>query len=67
MITVCWKWVRHGGDERWAGTSDADRAALELGLRLAATTADTVTVVSVGDAGAERGLREALAAGARRA
>ena len=35
MIAVCWKWVTADGDERWAGVSDADRAALEIGLRLA--------------------------------
>jgi len=70
VITVCWKWTRYGGtagDDRWAGTSDCDQAALEVGLRLAATRDDTVTVISVGDAGSARGLRAALAAGASRA
>ena len=66
MITVAWKWV--GVDERWAGVSDADRAALEVGLRLGEhRDGESVTVVSVGPAGVERGLREALAAGAGRA
>lgn len=46
-----------------AGMSDADSAALALGLSLA----DEVTVVCVGGSGADRTLREALAAGARRA
>jgi electron transfer flavoprotein beta subunit len=67
MIAVCWKWVAADGDERWAGVSDADRAALEVGLRLADAGGDTVTVVGVGPAGAEVGLREALAVGAGRA
>ncbi len=67
VIVVCWKWVAGDGDERWAGVSEPDRTALELGLRLAEARDDTVTVVSVGDAGAARGLREALAVGAARA
>ncbi len=67
MIAVCWKWVTADGDARWAGISDADRAALEVGLQLAAAGDDAVTVVSVGGAGAEAGLREALAVGAARA
>ena len=68
MIAVCWKWVAGSdGDVRWAGVSDADRAALEVGLALADTTADTVTVVMLGGTGAETGLRAALAAGAARA
>lgn len=57
-------------DERWSGVSDADRAALEVGLRLADADADAgrdVAVVSVGGPGGERGLREALAIGATRA
>ena len=64
VIVVCWKWVAADGDERWAGVSDADRAALEVGLRLAEASGDTVTVVTVGEPGAEHGLREALAVGA---
>ena len=41
MIGVCWKWVVGAdGDERWAGVSDADRAALEVGLALADDTGD---------------------------
>lgn len=65
MITVAWKWV--GSDERWAGVSEPDRAALEVGLRLAERAPDGVTVVSVGPPSVEVGLREALAAGATRA
>jgi electron transfer flavoprotein beta subunit len=64
VIAVCWKWVATGGDDRWAGVSDADRAALEVGLRLAEATGDQVTVASVGGPGAEHGLREAVATGA---
>ena len=68
MISVCWKWVVGAdGDERWAGVSDADRAALEVALRLAEGDPDGVTIVSVGGPGADAGLREALAAGATRA
>ena len=67
MIGVCWKWVAAGDDERWAGVSESDRAALEVALGLAATSGDTVTVVSVGGPGAETGLREALAVGAAQA
>lgn len=67
MIAVCWKWVAADGDERWAGVSDADRAALEVALRLAASAGDVVTVVALGAASAEHGLREALAVGAARA
>ena len=66
-IAVCWKWVGDGADERWAGVSAADEAALEVALRLAAARGDTVTLVSVGASGAERGLRTALAVGAAHA
>jgi electron transfer flavoprotein beta subunit len=66
VIVACWKWVATG-DERSAGISPADQAALEVALRLAAVTEDTVVVICVGPTAAERGLREALAAGAERA
>lgn len=66
MIAVCWKWVSAGDDERWAGVSESDRAALEVALGLAARSGDEVTVVSAGSPGAEFGLREALAVGAAR-
>ena len=64
-ICVCWRWV--GDDPRWGGVSDADRAALEVGLRLADRRGDTVEVVALGPPAAEEALREALAVGARRA
>jgi electron transfer flavoprotein beta subunit len=67
VIAVCWKWVAADGDERWAGVSEADRAALEVGLQLAAADGDTVTLVGVGPAGSDVGLREALAIGASHA
>lgn len=67
MIVVAWKWVAADGDDRAAGTSLADEAALEVALRLGEATADHVTVVSVGPASSERGLRGALAAGATHA
>jgi electron transfer flavoprotein beta subunit len=70
-IAVCWKWVAVDGDRvstavpdrRWAGVSPADRAALEIGLRIAGHDG-WVTVISMGPPEAERCLREALAAGA---
>lgn len=65
MIVVAWKWIG-SGDERGYGTSDADRAALEVGLRLAEQTSDAVDVVTVGPPGSESPLREAVAAGATR-
>jgi electron transfer flavoprotein beta subunit len=67
VIVACWKWVTANHDERWAGISAADQAALEVALHLADAGDDEVVVVSVGRAAAERGLREALAAGAARA
>lgn len=66
MIAVCWKWVAPGGDPRWAGVSESDRAALELALQLRAVTGDDITVVTVAGPGAEGALREALAVGAAR-
>ena len=70
-ITVCWKWVsvddgHDSADARWAGVSPADEAALELALELRDAHGD-VTVVSVGPAGADAALRDALAAGATKA
>lgn len=66
-VAVCWKWIAPGGDDRWGGVSDADRAALEVALVIAEATDDHVDVVTVGPSSAERGLRDALAVGARRA
>jgi len=70
-IAVCWKWVSldrdHDVDERWAGVSAADEAALEVALsirdRLGPDRAD-VSVTCLGPAGAEDVLRVALATGA---
>ena len=67
VIVVCWKWVTAGDDERWAGVSESDRAALEVALGLAATTGDEVTVVTVGGPAPRSGCGEALAVGATRA
>ncbi len=64
-VIVCWRWV--GADARWGGVSDADRAALEIGLRLAETARSKVEVVAVGPPEAEVALREAIAVGASRA
>jgi len=68
-VLVCLKWVAHPGephDERYAGASPADRAALELALQQAAAIGTTVTAVTVGPKGADRVLRDAFAAGATR-
>ena len=67
MIAVCVKWVDglgEPGDDRFAGISAADQAAIELALRHAAASSTTVTVVTVGPVAAERALRDALACGA---
>lgn len=67
-LTVCWKWVAVDGDtpdERWAGVSAADEAALEVALRLADPAADVV-VVTAGPRAAEAALRTASAVGATR-
>lgn len=68
MIAVCLKLTAHPGhaddDARFAGVSLADRAALEVALRLAAACDDQVLAVSVGPAAAAHVLREALACGA---
>lgn len=76
-IAVCLKWTParldggplgpDAGDDRFAGVSPADRAALELALRLAERLGTTVIAVSAGPVGAERALRDAVAAGAERA
>lgn len=74
MIAVCLKWTpahddagADPDDDRFAGVSPADRAALEIGLRLSAVSGDEVTALAAGPVGAERALRDALAAGAHRA
>ncbi len=63
-VAVCWKWVsldrEHEPDQRWAGVSAADEAALETALALS----DDVTVVCLGPADADDTLRAAIAVGA---
>lgn len=68
-IAVCLKWVTPVGrdDDRFAGVSAADQAALESALVWAERTGTDVMVVTVGPEGAERALRDALACGAARA
>ncbi len=51
-------------DDRFAGASLADRAALEIALRIAASRDLRVRVVCVGPPEADRMLRDALAVGA---
>jgi electron transfer flavoprotein beta subunit len=78
LIAVCVKWVDlrpevdplTGAvrvDTRFFGVSDADQAALEWGLRLAADPGDRVVAVTAGPVGAEAALRDCLAAGAAEA
>ncbi len=68
-VAVCLKWVTPVGasDDRFAGVSAADQAALESALVWAENRSTDVTVVTVGPLGAERALRDALACGATRA
>ncbi|MFZ9628932.1 MAG: mycofactocin-associated electron transfer flavoprotein beta subunit [Ilumatobacteraceae bacterium] len=69
MIVACLKWVAHPGephDERFAGASPADRAALELALRQADALGQHVMAVTVGPPAADRVLRDAFAGGATR-
>jgi electron transfer flavoprotein beta subunit len=74
-IAVCLKWAdlrpevdplsgEVVDDVRFFDASEADKGALEWGLRLAERWEATLTVVTAGPAGAEPMLREALAAGA---
>lgn len=69
-IVACLKWVSHPGepaDERFAGMSAADQSALEFALRQGEATGQPVIAITVGPAGADRVLRDALACGATRA
>ncbi len=71
-VAVCWKWVsldrEHDIDERWAGVSAADEAALEVALSLRDVVADCdVQVICLGPPEADDVLRAALAAGANSA
>jgi len=68
-IAVCWKWVSldrdHDVDERWAGVSAADEAALEVALSMCDTEVDCeVEIFCLGPAEADDVLRSALAVGA---
>jgi electron transfer flavoprotein beta subunit len=67
-VLVCWKWVAPDDDDRWAGVSAADQAALEIALTLAVDSDRDafVTVATVGPPAAEAALRDAVARGARR-
>lgn len=69
-LYACLKWVGHPtepDDERLAGMSPADESALEFALRQGERLGVGVTAVTVGPAGADRVLRDALACGAARA
>jgi electron transfer flavoprotein beta subunit len=72
-VAVCLKWVDQrpeldssglpvATDQRFAGISLSDQAALELALR----SGEPVTAITVGPAGAARCLRDAAACGAQR-
>jgi electron transfer flavoprotein beta subunit len=68
-IVACLKWLAQPDapdDERFAGVSPADRAALEVALALGEQRGETVVVLTAGPAGAERSLRTAVACGAAR-
>lgn len=64
MIAACVKWI---GDPLATGLSAADEAAIEMALRHAEAIGTTVIAVTVGDQQADRGLRSALACGAKTA
>jgi electron transfer flavoprotein beta subunit len=69
-IVACLKWANHPGepgDERFAGMSAADQSALEFALRQGDATGLPVLAITLGPAGADRVLRDALACGATRA
>ena len=69
---MCWKWLsldrEHDVDERWAGVSAADEAALEVALSLRDVVAEChVEVICLGPPEADDVLRDALASGANSA
>lgn len=72
-VVVCIKWAPPqtpsdaASDDRFAGVSPADQAAIELALRTGEACGDEVVAISVGPAGADKILREALSCGATRA
>jgi electron transfer flavoprotein beta subunit len=61
MIAVCIKWI---GGRATTGVSAADAAAIEMALRHAEATRNSVVAVTVGSAVADGCLRDALACGA---
>ena len=68
-IVACLKWLAQPDapdDERFAGVSPADRAALEVALTLGEQRGEPVVVITAGPAGADRALRTAVACGAAR-
>jgi electron transfer flavoprotein beta subunit len=68
-IVACLKWLARPDapdDERFAGVSPADRAALEVALTLGEQRGEPVVVMTAGPAGAERALRTAVACGVAR-
>lgn len=68
-IVACLKWLAQPDapdDERFAGVSPADRAALEVALTLGEQRGEPVVVMTAGPAGADRALRTAMACGAAR-
>ncbi|MEZ5250704.1 MAG: 4Fe-4S dicluster domain-containing protein [Ilumatobacteraceae bacterium] len=77
VVAVCLKWTPSPfdggplgpdeGDDRFAGVSPADRAALELALQLSDAIGASVTAIAAGPSAADRVLRDAVAAGATRA
>ena len=79
MIAVCLKWVDRQPepaatsgapglpDERFAGVSAADQAALEWALRQRDASGGEIVAVTVGPPPADAVLRDAMAAGADRA
>lgn len=68
-VFACVKWVAPTpeADERFAGISPADQAALEWALQSAEAMGGRLTVVCAGPPAAEAALRDALAVGATRA
>lgn len=67
MIVVCMKWspTDDVDDERFAGVSPADHAALEIALQLGERLGLDVLALSSGPVGCERALRHAFASGAQ--
>jgi electron transfer flavoprotein beta subunit len=70
VIVACLKWSARPDapeDDRFAGVSPADQAALETALALGTPLGEEVVAISVGPIGAEAALRNAIACGAARA